>query len=61
MLIKNKKILGWILIVLGLIIVLTPFTPGSLLLLVGIDMIFGDKWQWWKKQKERFLKRVDGT
>lgn len=35
-----KKLLGWFLIVLGLVIALTPFTPGSILLLIGADMVF---------------------
>jgi len=42
----KKKTLGWILIVLGLAIALTPFTPGSILLVIGADMVFGDVPRW---------------
>ncbi len=49
---RHKKIFGWVFIIIGLFIVLTPFTPGSILLLVGAEMVFGD-WPEWKKFKER--------
>lgn len=52
----HKKGLGWVFIFLGIIIALTPFTPGSILLLIGLDMVFGDKWLWWKIKREKFLK-----
>ncbi|MDP3696672.1 MAG: hypothetical protein Q8R55_01415 [Candidatus Taylorbacteria bacterium] len=48
----NKKIFGWVFIILGLVIVLTPFTPGSILLLIGADMVFGD-WPEWQKLKQK--------
>ena len=54
-----KKIIGWLFIMLGLIIVFTPFTPGSVLLLVGMEMIFSDAPQWKilkKKVKDFFWK-----
>ncbi len=58
-----KKIFGIALIVIGLLILVTPFTPGSILLVIGIDMVFGDRWPWWNETKkdlrglwERFLK-----
>ncbi|MDO8496714.1 MAG: hypothetical protein Q7S43_04685 [bacterium] len=51
-----KKIVGWLLIILGLVIVLTPFTPGSILLLIGADMVFGD-WPEWKRLKEKAKER----
>ena len=51
-----KKSLGIALILIGLVILLTPFTPGEILLLVGIDIVFGDKWLWWKRAKARILK-----
>lgn len=47
-----KKFLGWVFIILGLVIVLTPFTPGSILLIIGADMVFGD-WPEWKRLKEK--------
>lgn len=49
---SNKKLLGWILIVIGLVILLTPFTPGSVLLLIGAEMVFGD-WPEWQKFKQK--------
>jgi len=51
----GKKIVGWVFIILGLVIALTPFTPGSILLLVGMEMVFGD-WPEWQK----FKKKVKG-
>jgi len=48
----SKKILGWFLIILGLVIALTPFTPGSILLVIGMDMVFGD-WPEWKNLKTK--------
>ena len=47
-----KKIIGWILIFFGLIIALTPFTPGSVLLLIGANMAFGD-WKPWLELKNK--------
>ena len=52
----KRKFLGVVFIILGLIILLTPFTPGSILLLVGADMLFGHKVKWWNNFKKR-LKR----
>ncbi|MEK7506999.1 MAG: hypothetical protein AAB585_00445 [Patescibacteria group bacterium] len=52
----NRKIAGLILAALGLLILLTPFTPGSILLLIGLDMAFGHRWMWWKNKKKKFLK-----
>jgi len=57
---RYRKLWGMVFIILGLIILLTPFTPGSVLLLIGLDMLFGDKWLWWNQTKKRilvFLKR----
>ena len=50
---RHKKITGMILIFLGLVILLTPFTPGSILLLIGLDMVFGHKWPWWNRMKSK--------
>jgi len=52
---NNNKIIGWIFIILGLAIALTPFTPGSVLLIVGMEMVFGDAPQW-KKFKAKMKK-----
>ena len=51
----TKKIVGAVLLVLGLVILLTPFTPGSILILVGLDMLAGHKWPWWNKTKKKIL------
>ncbi|MDP4001723.1 MAG: hypothetical protein Q8P69_01610, partial [bacterium] len=47
--IKTKKLLGVFFIVVGFIILITPFTPGSILLIIGLDMVFGDRWPWLRK------------
>lgn len=54
---KNKKLFGWIFIALGLLIVLTPFTPGSVLLIIGADMVFGDtpRWRELKQRAKEFF------
>ena len=52
---RLRKFWGMVFIILGLIILLTPFTPGSVLLLIGLDMLFGDKWPWWNQTKKRIL------
>jgi len=55
----GKKLLGWIFIVLGLAIALTPFTPGSILMIIGADMVFGNHPEWQRlkqKAKEYFWK-----
>lgn len=48
----RKQIVGWTLIILGLVIILTPFTPGSILLLIGLNMVFGNEPRY-KKFKEK--------
>lgn len=54
-----KKFIGIVLIILGIIALLTPFTPGSWLLFIGLGMtgiriLFKEKihllWQKLKKQ-----------
>ena len=52
----KKKFLGVVFVILGLIILFTPFTPGSILLLIGADMLFGHRVKWWNGFKKR-LKR----
>jgi len=53
----KKKIMGWLLMILGLVILLTPFTPGSILLIIGADMVFGDEpdWQRLKRKIKSFF------
>jgi len=48
----SKKLLGWVFIIVGLVILLTPLTPGSVLLIIGADMVFGDNPEW-KRLKEK--------
>jgi hypothetical protein len=52
----TKKIAGVIFAILGLVILLTPFTPGSILLLIGLDMLFGHKWPWWNRTKLKIMR-----
>lgn len=35
----NKKIIGGLCIALGIIALLTPFTPGSWLLFIGLELL----------------------
>ncbi len=35
----GKKIVGWVLIILGLLAFLTPLTPGGWLLFVGAELV----------------------
>ena len=45
---KVKKILGVMLILIGLIALVTPFTPGSWLVFVGLGF-FGARLAFWEK------------
>ena len=52
-----KKTIGVVLIFLGLLALFTPFTPGSWLVFIGLELlgirfIFKDKWQ---KFKDKWL------
>lgn len=51
-----KKVIGVLLILLGLFALLTPFTPGSWLIFVGLELVgirfvLNDKWQRWIKPR----------
>jgi len=48
-----RKILGILLVIVGTLILLTPFTPGSILLVIGLDILFGNKVEWWTKIKKK--------
>ena len=50
-----KKIIGILLIVIGLLALVTPFTPGSWLIFVGLE-IFGIQMLFWDKIKLWFQK-----
>jgi hypothetical protein len=56
----KKKFWGTIFVILGLIILLTPFTPGSVLLLIGADMLFGHRVKWWNNLKKKLKKHFGG-
>ena len=55
---RIKKVAGLILVIIGLISILTPFTPVGFLLIIGLEMLglrflIGDKFNkikdWFKK------------
>jgi uncharacterized protein YqgC (DUF456 family) len=50
-----KKIAGVGLVIIGLLALLTPFTPGSWLIFVGLS-ILGIKISYWEKIKDYFIK-----
>jgi uncharacterized protein YqgC (DUF456 family) len=46
---RLRKIVGWTLLVIGFVALVTPLTPGGLLFFVGLELlgfryIFGKKW-----------------
>lgn len=52
---KIKKIIGVILIIIGLVALVTPLTPGSWLALIGLELLgwrilLYDKLKFWKKK-----------
>ena len=52
---RIKKTVGVILILIGLAAFFTPFTPGSWLAIIGIELLgvrilFFDKFKFWKKK-----------
>ena len=53
---KIKKVVGVILIIVGLTALVTPFTPGSWLVFVGFEFL-GVRFLVWDKLKERFWKK----
>jgi hypothetical protein len=70
-----KKVIGIILIIVGLIALLTPLTPGSWLALIGLELLGIRKWvfkkflndkqraaaeKFMRKLKSRFKKKTSG-
>lgn len=53
-----KKILGILLIILGLFIFVTPFTPGSWLFFVGLELL-GVRLVFWNKLQEKLNNKKD--
>ena len=52
---KIKKVVGVILILIGLAALITPLTPGSWLAIIGLELLgvrilFFDKFKFWKKK-----------
>lgn len=52
---KIKKGIGVILILIGLVVLITPLTPGSWLAIIGLELLgmrilFFDKFKFWKKK-----------
>lgn len=52
---RLKKLVGVLLISLGLFILVTPFTPGSILLIIGMDLVFGDNFKKWSQIRNKVL------
>jgi hypothetical protein len=54
-----KKVIGVVLIFLGLIFLLTPFTPGSWIIFIGLELLGLRFLIWdkiWDKLKQKFRK-----
>ena len=52
---KIKKVVGAILILMGLAALFTPLTPGSWVAIIGLELLgvrilFFDKFKFWKKK-----------
>jgi len=52
---KIRKTVGIFLIIIGLISIITPFTPVGFLLIIGLE-ILGIRALLWSKFKDRFKK-----
>ena len=52
---KIKKAVGVVLILIGLAALLTPFTPGSWLIFMGLELL-GSRFLLWDKIKQRLKK-----
>jgi hypothetical protein len=55
---KLQKVIGVILIIYGLLALLTPFTPGSWLAFIGLELL-GFDLIFWTKIKAWFRRRND--
>ena len=53
---KRKKVTGVIFVTVGLIALITPFTPGSWLIFVGLESL-GIHFFFWEKISHKFIKR----
>ncbi|MEK7195247.1 MAG: PGPGW domain-containing protein [Patescibacteria group bacterium] len=52
---NTKKIIGIVFLIIGLTALVTPFTPGSWLIFVGLEFL-GLRFLFWEKIKNRFRK-----
>ena len=50
---KVRKIVGWTLIILGVVSAVTPFTPFGFFLILGLE-ILGIRFLFWDKLKNWF-------
>lgn len=55
---RLKKIVGWTLVVVGFIALITPLTPGGLLFFVGLE-ILGLRLIFMQKVKKVFARRKE--
>lgn len=53
-----KKITAVVFIVIGLLALITPLTPGSWLIFVGLELL-GIRMIFWDKIKDKFSKKDD--
>ena len=52
---KIKKTVGIILVIIGIVALVTPFTPGSWLVFIGLELLgfrilLADKFKIWRKK-----------
>ena len=52
---KTKKVVGVVLVFIGVVAILTPLTPGSGLIFVGFELL-GFRFLLWDNIKKRFKK-----
>lgn len=55
-----KKAIGVLLVVIGLLALVTPLTPGSWLAFVGLELL-GIRLAWWNTLKARLNTKRKGT
>lgn len=53
---RLKRVVGIVLVLVGLTALLTPLTPGSWLIFVGLELL-GLRFLLWDKIKQRFGKK----
>jgi hypothetical protein len=63
---KLRRTIGWILVVIGFLSIITPLTPGGFLFFIGleilgIDFLLWDKIKMWFRKKKGGGKSLDPT